>query len=188
MAERQTKIDPLAIGRNLATNGAVATSEAVLSVAASRVRELLKPALETARSDGPPDERWYWAAPLLLDRLQHPGVARWLEAKDKWAWRCMAGDDDTHFAQHVDTARRFFAEPGPLGPPSADLVQVLAKASLSSPAIVALRSLGRRWPGDPTAPLTRTEPSEGEQPGPVPPRLRPAATGGAASAFAIAGG
>jgi len=161
------EIDPLAIGRSLAADGLMADAGAVLAAAASRIRELLRPALEAAKPDGQTDERWYWAALFLLDRERYPGVRRWLEARDDWAWRRMAGDDDTYFAQHVDLARRFFEKPDRLGPPPADLVDVLAKVALSSPAVVALRSLGRRWPGNPAAPLVRIEAFEGEPPGPV---------------------
>lgn len=161
------KVDPLAIGRDLAGNGVVPSSDAVLSEAEARIRELMAPILENASSDGPPDEKWYWAALLMLDREYHPDVARWLKAGGDWAWRGMAGtgDDDTHFAQHVDAAHKFFNEPKQLGPPPVNLVQVLAKASISSPAIVALRSLGRRWPGGPTAPQAITKPREDESSG-----------------------
>jgi len=161
------EIDPLAIGRNLAAAGLLADADAVTSAAAARIRDLLNPALKAAKRVGQPDERWYWAALLLLDRERYPEMGRWLEANDDWAWRRMAGDDDTHFAQHVDMARLFFEKPSPLGPPPVDLVAVLAKVAVSSPAVVTLRTLGRRWTGNPTAPLTGLEVSEDKPPGPV---------------------
>jgi hypothetical protein len=161
------EIDPLAIGREIAAMGVTASPEAILSAAESRISELLQPALAAARLDGQVDERWYWAALLLLDREHHRGVARWLNARDDWPWRRMAGEDETLFAQHVDLACRFFDKPERLGPPPPDLVAVLAKVAVASPAVVAFRSLGRRWPGSPTAPLTRMEAFEGVPPGPV---------------------
>lgn len=140
-------IDPLAISLDLAKGGVIADPDAVLSVAASRIQDLLKPSLDAARPEGPIDERWYWAALFLLDLKRQQVVGNWLRKNDEWSWRLMAGDDDTHFAQHVDLARRFFEKPEVLGPPPEDLVDVLAKVAVSSPAVVALRGLGRQWPG-----------------------------------------
>lgn len=149
------RVDPLAIGRDLATNGEAPSSEAVLAVAESRIREFLAPMIENASTDGPPDEKWYWASLLLLDRAHHPEAAKWLKAGGDYAWHWMAGkgEDDSNFAQHVDEARRFIERPEVLGPPPANLVHVLARAALASPAIAALRSLGRRWPGIPSVRL-----------------------------------
>lgn len=145
------EIDPLTLGRTHSTNGGAANSYTVLSAAASRIRKLLEPIVAKATPSGPADERWYWAALLLLDREHYPDVERWLAAGGDWSWRSMAGDEDTHFSQHVDMARRFFAVPEKLGQLPEDLVDVLAKAAISSPAIVTLRSFLRHWPGGPAS-------------------------------------
>jgi len=153
------EFDPLEFGRRrAASDGLTPAVNEVLAEASSLVEKLLGPVLAVARSaSGPTDERWYWAALLLLDRECWPGVQRWLEAKDDWAWRWMAGEEDTHFAQHVDLTRRFFERPDDLGPPPSDLADVLAKVAVASPAVVALRALGRRWPERPDAPAVRRE-------------------------------
>lgn len=159
------EIDPLAIGRQ-ANEGALANKTEALSVVTTKIRDLVQPLIGTARKEGPPDERWYWAALLLLDRERYPGVRHWLDAQDEWAWRFMA-EEESHFAQHVDLARHFLDEPDALGPPPADLFDVLAKVALASPAVVALRALGRRWPEGPDAPFTRRELLHGDTPEPV---------------------
>ena len=153
------EIDPLDIGRRLAGQGGVPTAQEVLAEAKTAITDLLAPIVEGARSgDAAMDERWYWAALLLLDGKYHPGIGLWLEAKDEWTWRAMAGDDDANFAQHVALARRFLDGEEKLGAPPKDLVDVLAKVAVASPAVVALRGLGRRWPGRLEAPLERFEP------------------------------
>lgn len=159
-----TEVDPLIIARHLAEEKGEADLKSVLDAATSRIRALLKPALEAAKPDGPTDERWYWAAMLLLDRERYyNGTSRWLEARDESAWRWMGGDDDTNFAQHLDMASGFFKKPEKLGPPPDDLIDVLAKVAVASPAVVALRALSRRWPGDPTVGLVRLESGDGEE-------------------------
>jgi hypothetical protein len=152
------EVDPLAIGRELAATGVMASPEAVLAVVGSRIRELLQPSLAAARPDGQADERWYWAALLLLDRDRYPGVLDWLCERGDEAWRNMGGEDDSNFSLHVDLARGFFDDPERLGPPPPDLIAVLAKVAVASPAVVALRSLERRWPDETNAPPPRLEP------------------------------
>ena len=151
--------DPLAVLRETKGN----QLEDLLSVneVLERIREKLSPLINqitaSAARTAQPDERWYWAAPILLD------LYRDKEATRKWwglphlarYWRGelgSAGDEDgsvdenveshTAWAEHVDAARRLLEEGGiSLGKPPADLSNVLALLALSGPAIVALRSL-----------------------------------------------
>jgi len=150
------EFDPLEVGRRLmARDGRLPGANEVLAEAEAVIARLLEPAISAASATGTVDERWYWAAPLLLDRGRCPGVERWLDATDDWAWRAWAGTDaegDTHFAQHVDQVRRFFRTPENLGPPPPDLAKMMAKVAVGSPAVVALRAFGRRWPEQPDAP------------------------------------
>lgn len=138
-------IDPLELGRQLSHSTLASVGE-IIAAAAKIVDELLHPFLSKVRHDGPPDDRWYWAALLMLDRDRWPGMGHWLRADDYWAWRRMAGDDETLFLQHVNQAQRFFELPDALGSPPANLVEVLAKVAVASPAVVALRTLARHWP------------------------------------------
>jgi hypothetical protein len=102
--------------------------------------------------------RWYWAAPLLLDRLNE----RWKPSLDSW----FAGDDaeeylwdrdtyfrgaadqtsarEAHFA-HLRECYRHPEEIG-LGVMPADLPDVMVDLALGSPAVLMLRSLRRLFP------------------------------------------
>jgi hypothetical protein len=141
-------VDPLALARDASVDGQLPTAESVLAAAVARVRELLKPVLADVEVDGPVDERWYWAAPLALDRIHNPDMRYWLENPGAAAWRKLGGNADTAFAQHVDLATSTFAGFRELGAPPADLADVVASMALASPAIVALRSLIRQRPID----------------------------------------
>ncbi len=100
-------------------------------------------------------DRWYWAAPLLLDRLKELSKASmdaWFgcdtEERDPW-------DRDTYFRgaaeqasareAHFDHLRECYLNPdrAGLGPIPADLPDVLADLALGSPAVLMLRSLRR---------------------------------------------
>lgn len=112
-------------------------------------------------AEGEPD-RWYWAAPLLLDRSReefrsavetwfsireaNPGKNRTSEAND-------AEDADSNSARedHYQFFKACFEDPSLIGlsskPPS-DLAPVLADLALGSPAVVSLRSLLRLFPDE----------------------------------------
>ncbi len=120
---------------------------------------LLQDITKTAPSDGEVDERWYWAAPLLLDLARDPTSAKaWLDqANLATQWRGegdTAGDEpaeegeaeadaDDAWAAHVREARTVAANPGDLGRPPVDLAEVLALSAVAGPAVAALRALGR---------------------------------------------
>ncbi len=100
-------------------------------------------------------ERWYWAAPLLLDRANKDYreiVAHWA-AEDSDAW-----DRETFFdtrgkepgvkEEHADEFIRCFRDPDGVefGPIPDDLADVLADLALGSPAVLAFRSLRQLFP------------------------------------------
>jgi hypothetical protein len=100
-------------------------------------------------------DRWYWAAPLLLDKLggaTRPLVDRWLRSdrlRDTSFWN----DEDakeTGKSVHFQRLVRAFDAPGEigLGPIPDDLPQVLAEIALGSPDIAAFRSLQRLYKAD----------------------------------------
>lgn len=102
------------------------------------------------------DERWYWAAPILLDRLSAsaPSAAFWERRKLAAEW---SGDEDrvdadgdveteSVWADHVQQARSLLSELAQgdrLGAAPDDLAAVLGKAAVGNPAVTALRSLAR---------------------------------------------
>lgn len=106
--------------------------------------------------DVDPDQRWYWAAPLLLDRANHPDATdAWFEQADlAGAWRgehTEADHEDQEpdaaggaaWASHVELARQTVIGGHPLGNAPADLADVLGWMALGAPGVVSLRALGR---------------------------------------------
>lgn len=113
----------------------------VLDEVRTMVVEALAPHVAGKPTDGPVDQRWYWAAPLLLDAAFAPDVL------DDWfgmegsevAWTDEAG---TGFERHVETAWDFYMERAePLGRVPDDLPAVLAELAVAGPAVCALRSI-----------------------------------------------
>lgn len=158
------RFDPLEICANLSAKDEPPKIERVMQNIASQIDWLLAPILKQyAKSGGRSDERWYWAALALLDKYYYKQpVARWFDTEDETlAWRSMVqsrvGDDtDTNFAEHVDLFYERFRRRNKLGPPPDDLIEVLTKITLASPAVTALRSLLRFCPGSmPQWPYTK---------------------------------
>ena len=101
-------------------------------------------------------ERWYWAAPLLLDRADteaRGALEQWFE------WGRRQAEDEEELGEeenegeelkgakrdHYEFLKACFEDPMRigLGNPPEDLAEVLADLALGSPAIIALRSLRR---------------------------------------------
>ena len=116
------------------------------------------PAFADAPEIGEADQRWYWAAPLLLDQALHADATRaWFGQADlAGQWRgeepelLESGDPEAGdagvargWSAHVDEARKLLAGSVTLGPVPADLAGVLAYMALAAPAVTALRSLAR---------------------------------------------
>ena len=94
-------------------------------------------------SDGPVDQRWYWAAPLLLDyRRSRRVVDRLLS--DQSVWLGEGERPDQNFRAHLAEARAMVTGRAKvLGRRPEDLGEVLAKLALGGPAQCALRALAR---------------------------------------------
>jgi hypothetical protein len=161
--------DPLVIAREV---GEWPTIENVLTHSEERLREALNDLTEPVESEGAEDERWYWAAPILLDLQRHRAVAhRWLRQAnlaDLWI-NAQPDDSAPHEAEddsageawkaHVAAAVRLADGGLKLGRRPANLARVLAILSLGAPGCVALRALGRISGGSPalTDPHLRNE-------------------------------
>ncbi len=142
-------IDPLVISARLTEGGDLPAAEAVTGEVSARLAEMLEPILaKYASDDGPIDESWYWATPVLLDRhhCRH-AMKRWLDIDEgPLAWDGMVRtqeDADSRFSEHVEELCERLHARQKLGRPPADLLEVLTKIALASPAVVALRSLLR---------------------------------------------
>ena len=124
--------------RPLARRERCAVAE-VLNVVVTNVADAIDPLVRSAPSGGIVDQRWYWAAPLFLDRRLHPSAPALLLAPDgerRWG-RDQAGHGlRAHLAEV-----KAMVEYGPdaLGRPPDDLVEVLTQLAVGGPAQCALR-------------------------------------------------
>ena len=126
---------------------------------AERIKEAGLSRYETAKGSS---ERWYWAAPLLLDhadRTCNTAIKHWLNDDGFQAESQFLQSQD---AEHSGKSRHFaafrdaFMSPAEilLGRMPEDLPDVLADMVLGSPAIAALRTLQRLFPS-PTGKTTK---------------------------------
>jgi tRNA C32,U32 (ribose-2'-O)-methylase TrmJ len=147
-------IDPLAISRALA-NGGVPSAQSLFKATRERISQLFEEATAfTLESDvGQVDEAWYWMALVLLDQHFNPeAVTHWLLAqKGSSTWpRLSESDSDdqdaSRFAEHLREFTTAFRVPRPMGRRPADLLDVLTRIALASPAVATLRALLRKTP------------------------------------------
>jgi hypothetical protein len=123
--------------------------------AAARIRELLEARglSRLGTSDGEPD-RWYWAAPLLLDQADEEfrrSTAEWFAGhKEQEADNETSQPDDQRGAkeEHFQLFLQSFEEPETigLGRMPEDLPDILADLVLGSPAVLVYRTLKRLFP------------------------------------------
>ncbi len=118
--------------------------EETLTAVADRLSTALSSLLARAPTSGPEDETWYWAAPILLDRVEdRAGTEAWFSdpAKLGEGWSG-ATEEMTGWLEHVrqasEVARGTIM---PQGRPPDDLVQVLAMIAVAGPGNCALRAL-----------------------------------------------
>jgi hypothetical protein len=147
-------IDPLQNLREARTLGELKI------IAADRIRELLRAAKisQFSNPDGEPD-RWYWAAPLLLDRANADFRAKteaWFENPEPLKTSQDSedaeeeGEDRGAKGEHFEFLRQCFEDPSliGLGTMPDNLPEILAELALGAPAVVTLRSLQRIFYGD----------------------------------------
>lgn len=133
----------------------ILTLGALLERARGVCERLLEGITRNVPTHGEVDERWYWAAPLLLDFARDRASAgAWLgQANLADLWRGEEDDgtevptDDADtgdaWAAHVREARAVAGNPADLGRPPANLAEVLALNAVAGPAVAALRALAR---------------------------------------------
>jgi hypothetical protein len=131
--------DPLVAARRV-TDSLPADRDKVLGDIRQQVVTALAVLPAPAATDGPADQRWYWAAPFLLDRELGDQQEDFLEEMSAW------GNSDNDDAQsrlndHVVEARALDASS--LGRRPDDLVDVVTLMALAAPGPVALRALAR---------------------------------------------
>jgi hypothetical protein len=150
--------DPLSYLRSSDGNQRFTSTE-ILERVTEKVSELLK-SLPTSDQSGPPDERWYWAGPILLDVKFHIESTRnWFgQAHLAGIWsgeqdepdataRSEADESDEDGSEgwrdHVAEAQKLVAGRISLGQRPSDLPRILALVALGGPATIALRALSR---------------------------------------------
>ena len=133
-----TRIDPLeiALGRGRGPLNAQELKDEVKAICRSLI-ETLPDGGEGTRAD----ERWYWAAPILLDSQN--GLLDW--CKSQLGWRSATPDHEsgTRFKDHLDLLVSMAEGSISLGAKPEDLVDVLCDLALAGPGICALRALRR---------------------------------------------
>lgn len=144
------KGDPREIAREATASGDSVSAGGI----ATRLREIIQRQLDalkvTYRKEGPSDETWYWAAPMVLDNANFPkqSAAWWAQPSLITAWAGSAVDaEDIRWADHVREALRLVeaVQEGThvLGPPPDDLAEVLAYMASAGPAVATLRAFSR---------------------------------------------
>ncbi len=133
-----TKIDPLeiALGRGSGPLDVQELRDEVKAVCRGLV-ETLPDAGEGTRAD----ERWYWAALILLD--SHNGLLDWCKSHSGWRSATPDHESGTRFKDHIDLLVSMAEGNIPLGAQPDDLVDVLCDLALAGPGVCALRALRR---------------------------------------------
>lgn len=138
--------DPARLG------GGGATLDDVVGKVRAELETLLREITPVDLAAEREDEAWYWAAPILLDlELFGEPTRAWLGQVDlpsQWSGNREDRDEDSRWADHVEHARKVAAGSLELGPPPADLAEVLATMAVAGPAVCALRALTRTSAAD----------------------------------------
>ena len=146
--------DPLELSRD--NGGEAVPSEQAVEIVAGRLRSRLDELVATIEHaggevprGGREDERWYWAAPILLDWLEDETYTYDLLRDRRALEAAFVGDDRQDgggwFREHLSWAREVGT--GPQFPEllamPGDLAEVLARMALAAPGVTALRALAR---------------------------------------------
>jgi len=143
--------DPLKYTLSQGRSETCAAIGEVLAWARAKIERCLAAARLPDPKTGDEDQRWYWAAPILLDRQRFTESTKgWWEQVDlplKWAAGIQdpdTADEDSNWAAHIQEAQALLADRAePLGRRPADLTTVLAELALAGPGVAALRALAR---------------------------------------------
>jgi hypothetical protein len=147
------RFDPLHIANQLKSGDQPATEHNVRAYCAAKLKQLLFPIIERlADTTLPADERWYWAAPLLLDKeFDGAKFSRWFAQPTlPQIW---SGDKEVSnlhttrgWTRHVKLVKQIALGQEKLGSPPEDLADIVAALALAGPGVVAMRMLERVMP------------------------------------------
>ncbi|WP_224366315.1 helicase-related protein [Hyalangium versicolor] len=121
----------------------------VLSSARTQIEVALR-RLPPGAAEGRVDERWYWAAPLLLDKVFEPqATQQWFDRPNLaklWIGEDLTSEEhaEQSWQAHVVAAQEMALGRGePLGRRPDDLLDVLAEMATGAPGVALLRSMLR---------------------------------------------
>ena len=143
-------VDPLKIALDYRRDGLI-PPDVLVESAAGLIGPQLHGFLADAPDSGPEDQRWYWAAPALIDGHQFSRLKSWL-SDDADGWPSISidgpGERGERFKEHLDLFRQVMNQniDPPLGRPPADLMKVLGLMAVAAPGVCALRALHRLSP------------------------------------------
>ena len=117
----------------------------VLAATAARL-QLSLDELVAGHEDGPEDESWYWAAPILLDRAAARSATESWFADVEVLSEAWSGEEEEAKGWHEHVAQAAEVADGawrPSGRPPKDLADMLALMAVAGPAVCALRAFDR---------------------------------------------
>lgn len=142
--------DPLRIASNLRAEGKAATVESVRQYAIDKIVRLLEPVIDRfGDCSAAVDERWYWAAPLLLDFCgEQDKTVAWFRQDNlaaAWSGGTLSGDTTAArgWTRHVELARNLIQKGESLGRPPEKLESIVAAQGIAAPGVVSLRAVER---------------------------------------------
>lgn len=161
------RINPLKVTQDyMKENGSLPSAEEMENEIKYKIRNILENTVLRKKldSEGPFDQRWYWASLIFMDSVFYKDkIEEWfslnggneynLKNLNKKSDKDMEGDlrqakktEPSHFAEHISHLEEFFKLEPPemvkeLGNPPKDLLSILSKIALASPAVTSLRTL-----------------------------------------------
>jgi hypothetical protein len=136
------RLDPLKIALREGKGSPVSLD--MLRMEARKECEALLSSLPAGGEGVRPDERWYWAAPVLLE--SRSGLLQWCLDENGWPAATAERESGTGFMEHVEFLVQAAQGKIDLGPRPLDLADVLADLALAGPGTCALRALSRIAP------------------------------------------
>ncbi len=142
--------NPPAMNADLVGTDSIPSETALRQELREKIKERLAPVLAQHTEREEPDQSWYWAAPALLDLwYNRDEIQRWFETEEEeLAWSEMLSlhsEAVNQYSSPVERLKAGFGGELSLGIPPDDLLDVLSKIALGSPAVCALRSLMRPY-------------------------------------------
>jgi hypothetical protein len=141
--------DPLAVARDLGAADHPVSRDALVTEVSRRIEAALTPLVKNAPVDGPEDERWYWAAPLLLDRRRdQEATEQWLSRSAAFRGLSRGGsvddeEDGSGWSNHVDRAHQVVRDGIPLGRVPGDLANAITALAIAGSGVCGLRATAR---------------------------------------------